>query len=109
MIQKGDCGAASTQNANGKYTCAKYTPVSDCSTLAITACNNNYIDDSYFCWLNASTNKCDKFFMDSCSGIPMDVCADLGCDATGTTCKAFTCASFNTEALCAVANDIFGA
>ncbi|CAK60459.1 unnamed protein product (macronuclear) [Paramecium tetraurelia] len=110
MIQKGNCAAASlTPNANGKYTCSTYTAVADCSTLPTTGCSNNFISEEYFCWLNASTNKCDKFSTETCIGAPMDVCADLGCDASGTACKAFTCSSFTSEALCTVANDgIFG-
>lgn len=109
MIQKGNCAAATTANANGKFTCATYTPVTDCTTLAVTACSNNFVSEDTFCWINAATNKCDKYSMASCSGIPMDVCADLGCDATGTSCKAITCSSFTTETTCTVANDgIFG-
>jgi len=45
--------------------------------------------------------------MNTCTGLPMDVCPLLGCDTTSGSCTAYKCSSLTTAALCTVVRDSY--
>ena len=89
MLKKGNCGASSTLTG-GKYACQAYTPAT-CANLTVANCKNNYEKENTFCWPTSDNTACKAYTMDNCVGVPLDACALIGCDATGTACAAPKC------------------
>ncbi|CAD8198904.1 unnamed protein product [Paramecium octaurelia] len=107
MFKRGNCAAEATQT-NGVYKCKSYTAVT-CASQTAENCKNSFENENSFCWLN-SQGKCQSYDPNTCAGIPLEICSNLGCDASGSECKAYTCASNLTVNTCILANDgYFGA
>ncbi|CAK60495.1 unnamed protein product (macronuclear) [Paramecium tetraurelia] len=103
MIKKGNCGAENQKNAAGFYQCKSYNSV-DCNSLAAENCTNNYEDRETFCWLN-STKQCQSYNINSCEGLPLDVCDKLECKNSNSQCSAFLCSDITSQDQCTYVQD----
>ncbi|CAD8054422.1 unnamed protein product [Paramecium sonneborni] len=98
IIKKGNCAAENITNDAGFYQCKSYIPV-DCNSLTDENCQNNYEDGQTFCWLN-STKQCQSYSINSCLGLPLDVCEKLNCKILSDVCSSFQCSDLTSQEQC---------
>ncbi|CAD8138686.1 unnamed protein product [Paramecium pentaurelia] len=103
MIKKGNCAADNKTNTAGFYQCKNYISV-DCNSLAPENCTNNYEDGETFCWLN-STKQCQSYSINSCEGLPLDICDKLNCKNSNGICSSFKCSDITSQDLCTYVKD----
>ncbi|CAD8136179.1 unnamed protein product [Paramecium octaurelia] len=103
MIKKGNCAAQNKTNDAGFYQCKNYNSV-DCNSLAAENCTNNYEDGQTFCWLN-STKQCQSYSINSCEGLPLDICSKLNCKTSDGICSSFKCSDIISQDQCKFVKD----